>query len=156
MTTHYKPSCAIAPIIDGKARLTEAQLLELYNHAPLQDLGRWAFAVSQRLHPEDYRTYVIDRNINYTNICTARCTFCAFKRNDKNAPDAYTLDGHAIHKKIAELVGIGGTQILMQGGMNPGLPIAYYENLLRGIRAKFPWVGGSFLRVLLLGLFVGL
>src|SRR4029078_1063238 len=91
-------------------------------------------------HPEDYRTYVIDRNINYTNICTARCTFCAFKRNDKLAPDAYTLSYDAIYKKIEELVSIGGTQILMQGGMNPDLPIEYYENLLRGIREKFPSV----------------
>jgi len=103
-------------------------------------LGRWAFGVSQRLHPEDYRTYVIDRNINYTNICTARCTFCAFKRNDPAAADAYTLDVAAIHKKIEELVSIGGTQILMQGGMNPALGIEYYETLLRSIRDKYPQV----------------
>jgi len=136
----YRPSFDIAGVVAGRVRLTEEQLLELYQHAPLADLGRWAFAIVQRLHPEDYRTYVIDRNINYTNICTARCTFCAFKRNDPDAPDAYTLDEAAIHRKIAELVAIGGTQILMQGGMNPSLPIEYYENLLRGIRAKFPQV----------------
>jgi cyclic dehypoxanthinyl futalosine synthase len=136
----YVPSFDIAAVIAGTARLTDEQMLELYENAPLTDLGRWAFGVTQRLHPEDYRTYVIDRNINYTNICTARCTFCAFKRNDKNAPDAYTLDNDAIYRKIAELAQIGGTQILMQGGMNPGLPIAYYENLLRGIREKFPAV----------------
>ena len=91
----------------------------------------------QRLHPEDYRTYVIDRNINYTNICTARCTFCAFRRNDKTAGDAYTLSHDAIYQKIAELVSIGGTQILMQGGMNPDLPIGYYEELLRGYGRNF-------------------
>ena len=136
----YTPSFDIAAVIAGTARLSDDQLLELYENAPLPDLGRWAFQVVQRLHPEDYRTYVIDRNINYTNICTARCTFCAFKRNDKNAPDAYALDADAIHRKIAELAAIGGTQILMQGGMNPDLPLAYYENLLRGIRAKFPAV----------------
>ncbi len=78
----YRPAFDIAGVVAGRVRLTEAQLLELYRRAPLADLGRWAGAVSQRLHPEDYRTYVIDRNINYTNICTARCTFCAFKRND--------------------------------------------------------------------------
>jgi cyclic dehypoxanthinyl futalosine synthase len=138
--TTYKPSFDIHAVIDGKARLTNPQLLELYAHAPLTDLGRWAFQVLQRLHPEDYRTYVIDRNINYTNICTARCTFCAFKRNDKTAGDAYTLSHDAIYKKIEELVSIGGTQILMQGGMNPDLPITYYEDLLRGIREKFPTV----------------
>ena len=112
----YRPSFDVHRVIDGKARLTNQQLLELYNEAPLTELGRWAFRVLERLHPEDYRTYVIDRNNNYTNICTARCTFCAFKRNDKTAPDAYTLDYEKIYKKIEELVAIGGTQILMQGG----------------------------------------
>jgi cyclic dehypoxanthinyl futalosine synthase len=136
----YVPSFDVKAVVEGKARLTEDQLLELYEKAPLTALGRWAFGVVQRLHPEDYRTYVIDRNINYTNICTARCTFCAFKRNDKTASDAYTLDYEAIYKKIEELVAIGGTQILMQGGMNPDLPIEYYEGLLRGIRGKFPQV----------------
>ena len=136
----YEPSFDIHAVVEGRARLTEEQLLELYEIAPLPVLGRWVFGAVQRLHPEDYRTYVIDRNINYTNICTARCTFCAFKRNDKTAADAYTLSHDAIYKKIEELVSIGGTQILMQGGMNPDLPIEYYENLLRGIREKFPSV----------------
>jgi cyclic dehypoxanthinyl futalosine synthase len=136
----YQPSFDLAAVIAGRARLSDAQFLELYHHASLTDLGRWAFSVVNRLHPEDYRTYVIDRNINYTNICTARCTFCAFKRNDPNAPDAYTLDHETIYQKIRELVSIGGTQILMQGGMNPALPITYYEDLLRGIRERFPQV----------------
>jgi len=136
----YSPGFDIDAVVAGKARLTDQQVLELYERAPLTDLGRWAFGVVQRLHAQDYRTYVIDRNINYTNICTARCTFCAFKRNDKTAADAYTLSHAAIHQKIAELVSIGGTQILMQGGMNPDLPIDYYEDLLRGIREKFPTV----------------
>src|ERR1043165_3796656 len=105
----------INAVVEGRARLSEQAAMELYHNASMHDLGTWAFAVSQRLHPEDYRTYVIDRNINYTNICTARCTFCAFKRNDKDAKDAYTLDYAAIYKKIEELVSIGGTQILMQG-----------------------------------------
>ncbi len=136
----YQPSFRIADVIDGRARLTEAQLLELYCNAPLSQLGGYAAAMTERLCPEDYRTYVIDRNINYTNICTARCTFCAFKRNDPNAPDAYTLDNDAIYEKIRELIAIGGTQILMQGGMNPALPIGYYENLLAGIREQFPHI----------------
>ncbi len=136
----YAPSFDIQAVVAGRARLGEEQVLELYEKAPLTDLGRWALGVVRRLHPEDYRTYVIDRNINYTNICTARCTFCAFKRNDKNAGDAYTLSHEAIYKKIAELVGIGGTQVLMQGGMNPELPMEYYETLLRGIRERFPGV----------------
>src|SRR6266699_3737029 len=95
----YRPSFNIGAVVVGKARLTEAQLLELYQHAPLADLGRWAFGVTQRLHPENYRTYVIDRNINYTNICTARCTFCAFRR-DHEDEDAYILSFETIGQKI--------------------------------------------------------
>ena len=89
----YTPSFDIAAVVSGEARLTDEQFLELYHQAPLTQLGNWAFGVVQRLHPQDYRTYVIDRNINYTNICTARCTFCAFKRNDPQAPDESHLPG---------------------------------------------------------------
>ena len=129
----------IDSIIAGETRLSETQALELYHNASLHDLGQWANAVAQRLHPQDYRTYVIDRNINYTNICTARCTFCAFRR-DPDAPDAYTLGLAEISGKIRELVSINGTQILMQGGMNDQLPIEYYEDLLRSIKQQFPQV----------------
>ena len=72
-------------------------------HASLHDLGQWAYAVTQRMHPEDYRTYVIDRNINYTNVCTAKCTFCAFRRDHEDA-DSYTLSYEKIGEKIRELV----------------------------------------------------
>src|SRR5438045_7061190 len=135
----FKPSFDIGAVIAGTARLTDAQALELYQHAPLHDLGEWAQAVAQRMHPEDYRTYVIDRNINYTNVCTAKCTFCAFRRDHEDA-DSYTLDYEKIGGKIRELVAIGGTQILMQGGMNDRLPIEWYEDLLRYIRSTFPTV----------------
>ena len=127
----------IDPIIEGSSRLTEAQALELYHSASLHDLGTWASAASQRLHPGDYRTYVIDRNINYTNICTAKCTFCAFRR-DHEDPDAYTLSFESIGEKIRELTSIGGTQILMQGGMNDRLSIEWYEDLLGYIKSNFP------------------
>src|SRR5437763_13005836 len=106
----------IDPVIQGKSRLTEAQALELYQSASLHDLGQWALARTQVMHPEDYRTYVIDRNINYTNVCTAKCTFCAFRRDHEDA-DAYTLSYDAIGQKIRELVAIGRTQILMQRGV---------------------------------------
>ncbi|HSI34378.1 MAG: radical SAM protein [Phycisphaerae bacterium] len=129
----------IDPVIEGRARLTEAQALELHARASLHDLGQWAHARMQVLHPEDYRTFVIDRNINYTNVCTAKCTFCAFRRDHEDA-DAYTLSFEQIDQKIRELVAIGGTQILMQGGMNDRLPIEWYEDLLRHIRATFPTV----------------
>ena len=129
----------IDPILAGTARLTDAQTLELYRDASLHDLGEWARVVSDRLHPEDYRTYVIDRNINYTNVCTAKCTFCGFRRDHEDA-DSYTLDYGKIGEKIRELVAIGGTQILMQGGMNDRLPIEWYEDLLRYISSTFPTV----------------
>jgi cyclic dehypoxanthinyl futalosine synthase len=132
-------SFKIDDVICGKSRLSEGQALELYRSASMHDLGTWASAVTQLLHPEDYRTYVIDRNINYTNVCTAKCTFCAFRRDHEDS-DAYTLNHQQIGQKITELVGIGGTQILMQGGMNDALPIEYYEELLRYIKSNFPTI----------------
>jgi cyclic dehypoxanthinyl futalosine synthase len=134
-----KLSFDIDAVIGGKSRLTDAQALELYHEAPLHDLGQWAHAVTQRMHPEDFRTYVIDRNINYTNVCTAKCTFCAFRRDHEDA-DSYTLSYEQIGDKIRELVAINGTQILMQGGMNDRLPLEWYEGLLRYIKSNFPTV----------------
>ncbi len=127
----------IEPVLAGQERLTETQALELHQTASLHDLGNWAYGVSRRLHPEDWRSYVIDRNINYTNVCTARCTFCAFRR-DGDDTDAYTLSYETIALKIQELRDIGGTQVLMQGGMNPQLPIEWYEDLLRRLKRDFP------------------
>jgi len=129
----------LVAVVAGEARLTFAQGLELFNTMPLTSLGRWADARCRAVHGDAVRTYVIDRNINYTNVCTARCTFCAFRR-DATDPDAYTLAKEKIHEKIAELVAIGGTQVLMQGGMNPGLPLDYYVDLLASIKERFPRV----------------
>src|SRR4051794_27162191 len=126
-------------VIAGTARLTDGQALELHANASLHDLGQWTSAVTQRMHPQDYRTYVIDRNINYTNVCTARCSFCAFRRDHEDA-DAYTLSFDQIGDKIRELVAIGGTQVLMQGGVNDRLPLGWYEDLLRYIKGNFPTV----------------
>src|SRR3954468_2695658 len=139
MTKTSSLSFDVDAVIAGTARLTDGQALELYANASLHDLGEWASAVTQRMHPVDYRTYVIDRNINYTNVCTAKCTFCAFRR-DHEDEDAYTLSFETIGEKIKELVDIGGTQILMQGGMNDRLPIEWYEDLLRYIKTNFPSV----------------
>src|ERR1700683_1812570 len=111
----------IDTVITGKARLTDAQAMELYQHASMHDLGQWAHARALQMHPQDYRTYVIDRNINYPNVCTAKCTFCAFRR-DHEDKDSYTLTYEKIGEKIRELVAIGGTEILVQGGMNDALP----------------------------------
>jgi cyclic dehypoxanthinyl futalosine synthase len=129
----------LGAVVSGSARLTPEQGLELLRGAELVELGRWADARCRTLHGDALRTYVIDRNINYTNVCTARCTFCAFRRDGDEA-DAYTLDHGALLEKIAELVAIGGTQVLMQGGMNPALPLEWYTSLLRSIKARFPRV----------------
>lgn len=128
---------SIDEVVELRRRLTEAEAMELYLHASLHDLGTLAQAATSFRHPVDYRTYVIDRNINYTNVCTAKCTFCAFRRDHEDA-DAYVLDFATISRKIRELVEIGGTQILMQGGMNDRLPMDWYLELLRSIRREFP------------------
>jgi cyclic dehypoxanthinyl futalosine synthase len=124
-------------VAGGEARLTAEQGLDLLRSAPLHTLGRWADARARALHGDRLRTYVIDRNINYTNVCTAKCTFCAFRR-DLDDDDAYTLEHEKILDKIGELDAIGGTQILMQGGMNPELPLDWYVALLRSIKGRFP------------------
>ncbi len=126
-------------VVSGALRQTPEQALCLYHEMAIQDLGRYADARARQLHGDRIRTYVIDRNINYTNVCTARCTFCAFRRDGDEA-DAYTLEYDHLLEKIAELVAIGGTQILMQGGMNAALPLSWYLDLLRAIKARFPQV----------------
>ena len=133
---HTDP-CFQADLVAGEIRLTSEQALQIYNQMPLLELGRLADARARHLHGDHIRTYVIDRNINYTNVCTAKCTFCAFRR-DLDDEDAYTLENSEIIEKIDELVEIGWTQILMQGGMNPELPIEWYEQLLGEIASAHP------------------
>lgn len=123
-------------VADG-ARLSTADAVRLLESHNLASIGRAAHAVTQRLHPEPYRTYNIDRNINYTNICTAVCDFCAFYRGPKH-PEGYVLDREVLLKKIEETVAIGGDQILMQGGLHPTLTLEWYEDLLRDIKTHFP------------------
>jgi cyclic dehypoxanthinyl futalosine synthase len=120
-------------------RLTPDDGLALLESHDLTALGEAADAVTRRLHPEPYRTYNIDRNINYSNVCAAVCDFCAFYRPLKHA-EAYVLPTEVILKKIEETVALGGDQILMQGGLHPTLPLEWYEDLLRTIKRHFPQV----------------
>ena len=120
-------------------RLQPEEAVALLESRHLAAIGRAAHAVTQRLHPGPYRTYNIDRNINYTNVCTAVCDFCAFYRGPKH-PEGYVLDRDVLMAKIEETVAIGGDQILMQGGLHPTLPLEWYEDLLRDIKARFPQV----------------
>lgn len=118
-------------------RITPDEGLKLMQCRDLAALGRAADEVTRRLHPEDYRTYNIDRNINYTNICSAVCDFCAFYRGPKD-PEGYILDREVLLQKIEETVALGGEQILLQGGMHPNLPIEWYEEMLTDIKSRFP------------------
>jgi len=129
----------LAGVARGEARLTPEQGLDLLVRAPTNTLGRWADARCRQVHGDSVRTYVIDRNINYTNVCTARCTFCAFYRRQGD-PEAYTLEHEQLFEKIEELSAIGGTQILMQGGMNPELPLDWYLTLLAEIKTRYPHI----------------
>jgi cyclic dehypoxanthinyl futalosine synthase len=122
--------------------LTKQQALEMFQSDDLIGIGMEADAVRRGLHPEGTVTYIIDRNINYTNFCTEYCTFCAFYRplKGKMAAEGYILDFDTIYEKIRETVEVGGTGVLMQGGLHPDLKIEWHEQMLRGIRERFPKV----------------
>jgi cyclic dehypoxanthinyl futalosine synthase len=135
-------SSAVSRVLDKAVageRLTPDEGLRLLESHDLVAIGQAADAVSRRLHPEPYRTYNIDRNINYSNVCAAVCDFCAFYRPLKHE-EAYVLPTDVILEKIRETVELGGDQILMQGGLHPTLPMEWYEDLLRAIKTAYPQV----------------
>ena len=119
------------------AHVSAAEALALYRHAPTHLLGSLADAIRARKHPDRIVTYIIDRNVNYTNVCVARCNFCAFYRPVGSA-DGYVLGFDEILGKIDETIAVGGNQLLLQGGHNPDLPIAWYEDLFRAVKAQYP------------------
>jgi cyclic dehypoxanthinyl futalosine synthase len=123
--------------IEGGGRLSAAEALFLYRSAPTWWLGRMADLVRRRKHPEGVVTYIIDRNVNYTNVCVARCNFCAFYRPVGHA-QGYVLGFEEIFAKIDETIALGGNQLLLQGGHNPDLPLAWYEDLFRAVKARYP------------------
>jgi len=126
-------------MVDINKRLTKKEALNLLKNYELKELGTLAYAKKRQLHPEGVTTFVVDRNINYTNICWVDCDFCAFYRKEKDE-DAYILSYEEIDKKIEELIAIGGTQILFQGGVHPKLEIEWYEDLVEHIHKKFPQI----------------
>jgi len=119
--------------------IDRAEALRLLTKADLLAVGRRADAVRRSMHPHGRVTFVVDRNVNYTNVCTTQCRFCAFYR-EAGAPDAYALGYEDILAKVGELAERGGTQLLMQGGLHPDLKIDWFEELFRTIRAQFPQV----------------
>jgi cyclic dehypoxanthinyl futalosine synthase len=137
------------PALSTRSRLTVDDAFEMYKDCSIHELGRRAHARTLELHPEPIRTYVVDRNINYSNYCTARCIFCNFKADPpdrptgrRDLPDGHVLSFEEIGRKIEELLAIGGTQILMQGGLVPAdiLPFSWYLDLLRFIKREYPGI----------------
>ena len=120
-------------------RLTKEEALDLIKNKDLKELGKMADERRKELHPKGITTFVVDRNINYTNVCWVDCKFCAFYRHAKE-DDAYVLTFDQIDEKIDELLAIGGTQILFQGGVHPKLKIDWYEDLVEHIHTKYPQI----------------
>jgi cyclic dehypoxanthinyl futalosine synthase len=136
ISTHQSVDTILASVLDGN-RLQQEDALVLLESNALAKIGKAANEVCLRKHPESYRTYNIDRNINYTNICTAVCDFCAFYRTPKSN-EGYVLPRAELLNKVRETVELGGNQILMQGGLHPSFTLDWYEELLRDIRSNFP------------------
>jgi cyclic dehypoxanthinyl futalosine synthase len=122
--------------VGGGGRVTAAEALALYQHAPTHTLGRLADEIRLRKHPGATVTYIIDRNVNYTNVCVAKCNFCAFYR-DVGSSEGYVLGFDEIFRKIDETIEVGGVQLLLQGGHNPDLPLSWYEDLFRAVKNRY-------------------
>src|SRR5437867_6494487 len=118
-------------------RLTRDEAVDLYRRAPTPLLGRLADEIRARKHPEGIVTYIVDRNVNYTNVCVAKCNFCAFYRPVGSA-EGYVLGFDELFRKIDETIAVGGVQLLLQGGHNPDLPLTWYEDLFRAIKTRYP------------------
>src|SRR5215475_10420963 len=116
--------------------ITREEALDLFGSDDLIGIGMEADALRRKWHPEGIASYIIDRNINYTNFCTEYCSFCAFYR-PMGHKEGYVLPKETIFDKIQETIDLGGTGVLMQGGLHPDLGIEWYEDLLRSIKAKF-------------------
>ncbi len=121
---------------NASPRITKKEGLDLFKNADLLGLGMMADKLKKALHPKDVVSFIIDRNINYTNVCINKCKFCAFYRN-KGDKNAYILTKRKLFSKIRETIKQGGTQILMQGGLHPDLDLDYYIDLLKSIKQKF-------------------
>jgi cyclic dehypoxanthinyl futalosine synthase len=125
--------------LENKQPLDREEALWLLTEADLLSLGKLADGVRRRMHPDQRVSFVVDRNVNYTNVCTSKCKFCAFYR-DETHPDAYVLSYTQIFSKVKGLVENNGTQLLMQGGLHPDLKLDWFEDLFRQLRHRFPTV----------------
>ncbi|HJO38876.1 MAG: cyclic dehypoxanthinyl futalosine synthase [Vicinamibacterales bacterium] len=137
MSTSSPAVDALARKVRDGGRLSRSEALTLYAEAPTHLLGRLADEVRAARHPSGVVTYIIDRNVNYTNICVAQCNFCAFYR-PVGAADGYVLGFEELFRKIDDTIAVGGEQLLLQGGHNPDLPLEWYEDLFRAVKARYP------------------
>ncbi|MFD3257734.1 cyclic dehypoxanthinyl futalosine synthase [Paenibacillus lentus] len=131
---------AIDDILDKALRGERLDLkdtIALFESDEVEKMGRTANILMERMHPEPITTFVIGRNVNYTNVCDVYCRFCAFYRRP-GSDEGYVLPDEVIFQKIQETIDVGGTEILMQGGTNPNLPFSYYTDLLKAIKQRFP------------------
>ena len=127
----------LADKVRGGGRVTADEARVLYREAPTPLLGKLADGIRARKHHDGIVTYIIDRNVNYTNVCVAKCNFCAFYR-PVGSPEGYVLGFEELFRKIDETVAVGGAQLLLQGGHNPDLPLTWYEDLFRAVKQRYP------------------
>ncbi len=133
---HVSLDTALQKSADGeRLDLDEAELLD--EKAPLLELGLAADARRRALHPEGVVTYIVSRNVNYTNVCTTACHFCAFYR-PRGHEEAYVLSREELAKKIEETLALGGIELLLQGGLHPDLGVEWYEDLFRWVKTSYP------------------
>lgn len=139
MTETATITTSTAGLLDRLARgerLAAGEWIEVINQAPTEELRRLADDLRAKLHPDGVVTYVVDRNINYTNVCFSVCNFCAFYRKPGHA-EGYVLDYEEIFRKVEEMIELGGSGILMQGGLHPDLPLDYYTGLLSELKKRY-------------------
>jgi len=122
-------------ILAGR-RMNNEEFAYLYQHADLLTLGKAANEAREKCFPNNMATFIIDRNINYTNICTCQCKFCAFYRHE-NDTDAYVIDKNTLFAKIEEAIELGASQLMIQGGLNPNLKIDFFEDMFRSIKERY-------------------
>ena len=137
--THDQNDAHLADLVaraSSREHLAHDEWIDLISHCPTEDLRMMADALRAELHPDNVVTYVVDRNINYTNICFSVCNFCAFYRKPGH-PEGYVLDYEEIYRKVEEMLELGGSGVLMQGGLHPDLPLDYYTGLLRELKSRY-------------------
>jgi cyclic dehypoxanthinyl futalosine synthase len=122
--------------IEARERLSFEEWKLVEDLAPTEELGRLADKLRKALHPDDVATYVVDRNVNYSNVCVSVCTFCAFYRKP-GSPEGYVHSYEEIFRKVEEMIELGGSGVLMQGGLHPDLPLDYYTGLLRALKTRY-------------------